>query len=70
VADLGRLVQDAKVVDAVRAHAPLGDIMTIAADGVAAWRDKREKYLLYPSVPCAPAAGTDRASPAATKEEP
>jgi uncharacterized protein YbbC (DUF1343 family) len=70
VGDLGRLVQDAKVVDAVRAHAPLDDVMTIAADGVAAWRDKREKYLLYPSVPCAAAAGTKHASPTGTKDEP
>jgi len=37
---------------------------------MAAWRTKRDKYLLYPEVPCAPRDGTDRATaPAETKME-
>ncbi len=68
--DIGKLVQDARVVEAVRAHASLDQIMALAGADVAAWRTKRDKYLLYPTVPCAPRDGTDRATvPAETKPE-
>jgi uncharacterized protein YbbC (DUF1343 family) len=70
VGDIGKLVQDARVVDAVRAHATLDAIMAVAGADMAAWRTKRDKYLLYPEVPCAPRDGTDRATaPAETKME-
>jgi uncharacterized protein YbbC (DUF1343 family) len=69
--DIGKLVQDSRVVDAVRAHATLEQIMLIADADVAAWRTKRDKYLLYPGAPCAPGDGTDPASAPleTTKEE-
>ena len=51
--DLQKLVQSQPVVDAVKAGKPLDAIVALAADGLAAWRAKREKYLLYPYVPCA-----------------
>jgi uncharacterized protein YbbC (DUF1343 family)/CubicO group peptidase (beta-lactamase class C family) len=53
--DLEKLVQEPRVVDAVRGGASLDAIMTLAGAGVASWRATRDKYLLYPSTPCAPA---------------
>ena len=55
VADVDSLLQDAPLLDALRAGAPLDDLVLQANADVAAWRTKRDKYLLYPSVPCAPA---------------
>lgn len=52
--DLASLVQDPPLQDAIRAGAPLDDLMTRASLDLAAFRDKREKYLLYPWTPCAP----------------
>jgi uncharacterized protein YbbC (DUF1343 family)/CubicO group peptidase (beta-lactamase class C family) len=60
VGDLEKLVQSPAVVEAVKAGKPLAEIMAIASTDVGAWRAKREKYLLYPGVPCA-------APPAETK---
>lgn len=68
VADLGKLAQDARVVEAVRTHATLDDIVAIAAEEVPTWRAKRDKYLLYPAAAaCSPKDGTERASVAAVK---
>ncbi len=54
VADVGKLLQDPALLDALRAGAPLDDLVKQADADVAGWRSKRDKYLLYPSVPCAP----------------
>jgi uncharacterized protein YbbC (DUF1343 family)/CubicO group peptidase (beta-lactamase class C family) len=54
VADVGSLLQNAPLLDALRAGAPLEDLMTQASADVAAFRAKRDKYLLYPGTPCAP----------------
>jgi uncharacterized protein YbbC (DUF1343 family) len=53
-ADVGKLLQDPPLLDALRAGAPLDDLMVQASADVAVWRAKRDKYLLYPSIPCAP----------------
>jgi uncharacterized protein YbbC (DUF1343 family) len=54
VADVGKLLQDATVEGALRAGAPLDELTSLAGVDVARWVDKRKKYLLYASVPCAP----------------
>jgi uncharacterized protein YbbC (DUF1343 family) len=54
VEDLGKLVASPKVVDAVRAGKPLAEIEALWDVELKDWRNKREKYLLYPSTPCAP----------------
>jgi uncharacterized protein YbbC (DUF1343 family) len=47
VAELDKLVADKGVVAAVEAGAPLATIEAMWKDGLAAFRAKREKYLLY-----------------------
>jgi uncharacterized protein YbbC (DUF1343 family) len=54
VADVGKLLQDGPLLDSLRAGAPLDDLVTQANADVAAFRSKRDKYLLYPAAPCAP----------------
>jgi uncharacterized protein YbbC (DUF1343 family) len=54
VADVGKLLQDAPLLDALRAGATLDDLVVQAGADVAGWSAKRDKYLLYPSTPCAP----------------
>ncbi len=54
VADLASLLQDPPLLDAIRAGAPLDDLMAKANEDLAPFREKRDKYLLYPSAPCAP----------------
>ena len=54
VADLASLLQDPPLLDALRAGAPLEDLITQASADVAPFRAKRDKYLLYPAAPCAP----------------
>jgi uncharacterized protein YbbC (DUF1343 family)/CubicO group peptidase (beta-lactamase class C family) len=54
VADIGKLLQDARTLDALRAGASLEDLVAAAEADVAAWRAKRDKYLLYAATPCAP----------------
>jgi uncharacterized protein YbbC (DUF1343 family) len=59
VGDVGKLLQDAPILDALRAGAPLDDLVTQANAEVPAFRAKREKYLLYPGSPCAPRGESD-----------
>ena len=51
--DLIKLVMNAKVVDAVRSGKSLDEIEAIWEPELREWRDRREKYLLYPATPCA-----------------
>jgi uncharacterized protein YbbC (DUF1343 family) len=54
VGDVGKLLQDARILDSLRAGAPLDDLAAEADADVATWRAKRDKYLLYTATPCAP----------------
>jgi uncharacterized protein YbbC (DUF1343 family)/CubicO group peptidase (beta-lactamase class C family) len=65
VGDVGKLLLDTPLLDAIKAGAPLDDLVAEANAEVAAFRAKREKYLLYPAAPCsasapAPAAASGR----------
>jgi hypothetical protein len=53
VGDLEKLVQEPRLVDAVKAGAALDSLVTIAEADLPAWRSKRDKYLIYPTIPCA-----------------
>ncbi len=53
-ADVASLLQDAPLLDALRAGAPIDDLVARANADVATFRAKRDKYLLYPVTPCAP----------------
>ncbi|HEY2517558.1 MAG TPA: exo-beta-N-acetylmuramidase NamZ domain-containing protein [Polyangiaceae bacterium] len=52
VGDVEKLLQEPRLMDALKAGASLDDLMLQADQLLPAWRAKREKYLIYPSIPC------------------
>ena len=62
-ADLGKLVRSEAIVDAVKRGEPLDRIMTRVDADLTAWRAKRNRYTIYPFVPCAPAPAPSSPSP-------